>query len=119
MRRLVKALLVLAVITGGLLVLILLTSKLYRIPSSAMESTLHCARPAAGCEAEHGDRVLVSRIVYRLRDPRRGDIVAFRLPTAAALECGGFFHEVAIKRLIALPGDRFGEKSGFVYVNGK
>ena len=44
MRRLVKALLVLAVIVGGLLVLILLTSKLYRIPSSAMESTLHCAK---------------------------------------------------------------------------
>ena len=25
----------------------------YRIPSSSMEPTLHCARPAAGCEAEH------------------------------------------------------------------
>jgi signal peptidase I len=118
-RRLVKATVVLVVIAVGLLALILLTSKLYRIPSSAMEPTLHCAKPAAGCGAKHRDRVLVSRIVYRLSDPQRGDIVAFRLPTAAALECGGFFHEVAIKRLIALPGDRFGEKSGFVYVNGK
>src|SRR5262249_961172 len=26
----------------------------YRIPSSSMEPTLHCARPAAGCEAAGG-----------------------------------------------------------------
>jgi signal peptidase I len=84
-----------------------------------MEPTLHCAKPADGCEAKHGDRVLVSRVLYRLRDPRRGDIVAFRLPTAATVACGSFFNEAVIKRLIAVPGDRFREKTGLVYVNGK
>ena len=36
----------------------------YRIPSSSMESTLHCARPAAGCESRFSDRVLANRFVY-------------------------------------------------------
>src|SRR5205814_4302932 len=30
----------------------------YRIPSSSMEPTLHCARPGSGCEARFSDRVL-------------------------------------------------------------
>src|SRR5213078_2604584 len=30
----------------------------YRIPSSSMEPTLHCARPEQGCEASTSDRVL-------------------------------------------------------------
>ena len=42
----------------------------YRIPSSSMEPTLHCARPAAGCEARFSDRVLANRFIYHFRDPR-------------------------------------------------
>jgi signal peptidase I len=118
MGRLTKALLVLAAIAGGLVALTLLTSTPYRTASSAMEPTLHCARPAAGCEAEHRDRVLASRVLYRLRDPHRGDLVAFRIPPAAALACGST-GGVYIKRLIALPGERWREKDGFVYVDGK
>jgi signal peptidase I len=30
----------------------------YRIPSSSMEPTLHCAKPSPGCEARFSDRVL-------------------------------------------------------------
>src|SRR5438105_13556826 len=55
-------------------------AKPYRIPSSSMEPTLHCARPAMGCEARFSDRVLAAKIVYRSRSPERGDIVAFRPP---------------------------------------
>ena len=118
MRRLKKALLVLAAIAGGLVTLTLLTSTPYGTASSAMEPTLHCAKPAAGCEAEHRDRVLASRVLYRLRDRHRGDLVAFRIPPAAALACGST-RGVYIKRLIALPGERWREKDGFIYVNGK
>ena len=49
----------------------------YRIPSSSMEPTLHCARsagPASGCEAHFSDRVLANRFIYHLRDPNRGEI---------------------------------------------
>ena len=52
----------------------------YRIPSSSMEPTLHCARPARGCEARFSDRVLANRFIYHFRDPHRGDIVVFNTP---------------------------------------
>ena len=75
----------------------------YRIPSSSMEPTLHCARPAPGCEASYSDRVLANRFVYRYRDPKRGEIIVFNTPPLAAVRCGegGTF----VKRLIGLPGE--------------
>ena len=52
----------------------------YRIPSSSMEPTLHCARPATGCEAHFSDRVLANRFIYHFRDPKRGEIIVFKTP---------------------------------------
>ena len=120
MSRWTKALLVLASILGGLFVLAVVTMIAYRIPSSAMEPTLHCAKPAAGCEADHMDRILVSRWSYDFRDPRRGELVAFRTPPAVQMACGGFpgSSETFVKRLIAIPRDRWRERKGFIYVNG-
>ena len=57
----------------------------YRIPSSSMEPTLHCAAPAPGCESRFSDRVLANRFIYRFRDPKRGDIVVFNTPPQAAV----------------------------------
>lgn len=82
-----------------------------------MEPTFHCARPGAGCEGDSMDRIIVSRLTYRLRDPHRGDVVAFSTPRRAAVACGG--GGVFIKRLIALPGDRWREQDGYMYVNGE
>jgi signal peptidase I len=45
--------------------------KAFFIPSGSMEQTLH------GCTGCSGDRVLVNKVVYRLHDPRPGDIVVF------------------------------------------
>jgi signal peptidase I len=118
MRRLTKMLFFLALIGGAIVVVVLLTSRAYRIPSSAMEPTLHCAKPAAGCQAKQADRILASRVLYRLRDPRRGDVVAFRIPPAGVIACGST-GDLYIKRLIVLPGERWREKSGFIYVDGK
>ncbi|MCE3286459.1 MAG: signal peptidase Serine peptidase [Gaiellaceae bacterium] len=93
----------------------------YRIPSSSMESTLHCARPAPGCESRFSDRVLANRFIYHVRDPQRGDIVVFETPPAAKAKCGagGTF----VKRIIGLPGERVGIRlrrgAAFVYVDGK
>jgi signal peptidase I len=44
------------------------------IPSDSMERTLH------GCTGCAGDRVIVNKPVYDLRDPRPGDIVVFSAP---------------------------------------
>ena len=93
----------------------------YRIPSSSMEPTLHCARPAAGCEARFSDRVLANRFIYHFRDPKRGEIIVFETPPAARQRCGagGTF----VKRLVGLPGEtlevRLRRGFAYVYVNGK
>ncbi len=89
----------------------------YRIPSSSMEPTLHCARPGPDCEASYSDRVLACRFCYRLWSPSRGDIVVFKTPPLAAVRCGagGTF----VKRLIGLPGDTWEERDGVVYINGR
>jgi signal peptidase I len=89
----------------------------YRIPSSSMEPTLHCAKPGSDCEARFSDRVLACRFCYRLWSPKRGDIIVFHTPPLAAVRCGagGTF----VKRLIGLPGDTWEERSGYVYIDGK
>jgi signal peptidase I len=92
----------------------------YRIPSSSMEPTLHCAAPAPGCVARFSDRVLANRFIYRFRDPERGEIVVFKTPPAAAscLEGGGA-GQTFVKRLIGLPGDRLVYRNGVLRVNGE
>jgi signal peptidase I len=89
----------------------------YRIPSSSMEPTLHCAKPGAGCEARFSDRVLANRFIYHFQKPHRGDIIVFKTPPLAKQKCGagGTF----VKRLIGLPGETWEEKNGVVYIDGK
>ena len=90
----------------------------YRIPSSSMEPTLHCARTEPGCEARFSDRVLANRFIYHFRSPKRKEIVVFDVPAKAKTECGagGTF----VKRLIGLPGDVVHEDGqAFIWVNGK
>jgi signal peptidase I len=89
----------------------------YRIPSSSMEPTLHCAVPAQGCEARTSDRVLACRFCYHLRAPHRDDIVVFNTPSLAKQECGS--EGTFVKRLIGLPGEVWEERDGFVYINGQ
>jgi signal peptidase I len=93
----------------------------YRIPSSSMEPTLHCAKPANGCEARFSDRVLANRFIYHFREPLRGEIVVLETPPAARARCGagGTF----VKRLVGLPGERLELRTeggfSFVYIDGK
>jgi signal peptidase I len=106
-------------IVGAILIVLALKAWVvnpYRIPSSSMEPTLHCARPALGCEARFSDRVLANRFIFRFRSPKRGEIIVFKTPPEAAIRCGsgGTF----VKRLIGLPGDRVSERDGYVYING-
>jgi signal peptidase I len=88
----------------------------YRIPSSSMEPTLHCAGGALGCTARFSDRVLANRFIYHFIDPERGDIVVFNTPQAARRDCGagGTF----VKRIIGLPGETWEMRNGYVYIDG-
>lgn len=89
----------------------------YRVPSSSMEPTLHCARPAAGCLAGTSDRIIANRFIYRFRSPRRGEIVVFETPPRTRQACseGGTF----VKRIVGLPGETIAERDGVVYVDGR
>jgi signal peptidase I len=87
---------------------------LYRVPSSAMEPTLHCAHPGVGCEASKRDRVFA--IKYLWARPGRSDIVAFHAPPRASEVCGS--GGVLIKRIVGMPGETFQEQKGRVYIDG-
>jgi signal peptidase I len=94
-------------------------AKPYRIPSSSMEPTLHCAKPGGWCLAGTNDRVLVNRLAYDFESPKRGQIVVFTAPSTTA-RCGpGDSGSTFVKRLIGLPGDTVTERNGFISVNGK
>jgi signal peptidase I len=92
-------------------------------------------------QLEIHDRVVVSKLSYRLHDPRRGDIVVFACPPGADCTVRPPLHEVApvrwlrdlgeamgllqprrdefIKRVLALPGETVEGRDGHVYVDGK
>ncbi len=58
----------------------------------------------------NGAYKLVNRLSYKKHPPKRGDIVAIRLPETRVLE---------IKRIIGLPGERLSVSRDTVYINGK
>jgi signal peptidase I len=101
----------------GLLLFIgsLLALKSYRIGSAAMEPTLLCERPHAGCSASEADRIAAVRL-FLIGDPGRGDIVSFKMPETAASICGS--DGVFVKRVIGLPGDSIEIRDGVVFANG-
>jgi signal peptidase I len=108
-------------IVGAVLIVLALKAWVvnpYRIPSSSMEPTLHCARPGADCETHYSDRVLADRISFHFRDPERGEVIVFNTPPLAQQRCSGG-GSTFVKRLVGLPGETWEEKDGFVYINGK
>jgi len=102
--------------------------------------------PSMGCTncpvhtLEIDDKVVVSKISYRLHGPRRGDVVVFECPPQAncvkrppsANPVSGAFRFVGvrvglvppstddyIKRIIALPGETVEGRGGDVFVDGR
>jgi signal peptidase I len=59
---------------------------------------------------KEGQRLLVNKAVYFFQEPKRGDIIVFRLPDNPKVDY--------IKRIIAIPGDTIEVKESVVYVNG-
>ena len=117
LRRVIDWVITIAVAGAFVLAFEAEVAKPYRIPSSSMEPTLHCAKPGAWCEGRFSDRVIVNRLAYRFSDPKRGQIVVFTAPAPAAAACGegGTF----VKRLIGLPGETVSERAGVISINDK
>ncbi len=66
---------------------------------SSMEPNLH-----------PGQRLLISKVVYKFHEPERGDVIVFPNPNNA--------DEDYIKRIVGLPGETIEIKDGVVYING-
>ena len=115
LRTLIDWALTIAVAIAAVLAFQAEVAKPYRIPSSSMEPTLHCGRPAEGCRSRVSDRVIANRIVYRFHAPERGDIVVFKAPAtvAAACDAGG----TLVKRIVGLPGEQVSMENGHVLIN--
>jgi len=58
-----------------------------------------------------GDRILVNKLIYRFREPERGEVIVFKFPKDRKRDF--------IKRLIALGGETVEIKDGDIYINGK
>ncbi len=69
------------------------------INGASMEPNLH-----------NGEYILTNKIEYKLRDPKRGDVVIFKSPRNKDIDY--------IKRIIGEQGDRVALKNGSYYVNG-
>ena len=59
-----------------------------------------------------GDRILTNRLIYKLKEPKRGELVVFK-PN------GNENSHYYIKRVIGLPGEKIQIIDGFIYVNGE
>jgi signal peptidase I len=77
--------------------------QVFWIPSGSMEPTLDIK-----------DRIVVNKVAYHFRDPRRQEVVVFRrvgVPAEPKTDL--------IKRVMGLPGERLAIMNGTVYINGK
>ena len=72
----------------------------FKIPSGSMIPTL-----------EIGDRIFVNKLIYRFKEPQRGDIVVFKYPE----DPKRYF----VKRLVGVGNDVVEIKDGNIIINGK
>ena len=70
----------------------------YEVDGRSMEPTFH-----------HGDRLMVNRLIYRMGDPRPGDVVVLH----------GNGERDLLKRVIAVGGQRIQIANGTVFVDGQ
>jgi len=97
-----------AILIGGALIAALLIKaflfQAFYIPSESMSPTL-----------EVHDRVLVSKLSYRMHPVHRGDIIVFKAPPNVDPSVKDL-----VKRVISLPGETIAARTdGHVYINGK
>jgi signal peptidase I len=121
--------LLLLVLLAALVAILINTfvAQAFYIPSASMVPQLQVS-----------DRVVVSKLSYRLHAPRRGDVVVFSAPPAEQQPAGTSGNPVGravqrvgrafgvaesqtelIKRVIGLPGETVEGRNGRVYIDGR
>ena len=94
-----------SIVVAGVTALLLIwfVVRSFYIPSESMVPTLQV-----------NDMILVNEVIYRFREPTRGDIVVFHPPPAAHSEGKDF-----IKRIMAVGGDTLQVKDNVTLINGQ
>ena len=90
----------LAIILGCTYLLVNYAGQRTQIEGSSMQATLY-----------NGDQVLVDKLSYRFREPKRFEIIAFPY----RYEQDTYY----VKRIIGLPEETIQIKDGYVYINDK
>lgn len=88
------------IIIGLTYLIITFVGQRTRVSGSSMETTLH-----------NGDNLIVDKLSYRFRDPKRYDIIVFPYK----YEENTYY----IKRIIGMPGEILQIKDGYVYIDGE
>lgn len=89
-----------AVIIGLTWLIITFVGQRTRVSGHSMEATLH-----------DGDNLIVDKLSYRFRDPKRFEIIVFPYRHKE--------NTYYIKRVIGLPGETVQVKDGYVYIDGE
>ncbi|SHJ97444.1 signal peptidase I [Hespellia stercorisuis] len=89
-----------AIILGLTYLIITFVGQRTRVEGHSMETTL-----------SDGDNLIVDKISFRFRDPKRFEIIVFPYQ----YEEDTYY----IKRIIGLPGETVQVKDGYVYINGE
>lgn len=88
------------IIIGLTYLIITFVGQRTRVSGSSMETTL-----------SDGDNLIVDKISYRFREPKRFEIIVFPYQYEE--------HTYYIKRIIGMPGETIQVKDGKVYINGQ
>ena len=100
LRELGSWILYILIIIGLTYLIITFVGQRTRVSGSSMETTLH-----------NGDNLIVDKLSYRFRDPKRYDIIVFPYK----YEENTYY----IKRIIGMPGETIQIKDGYVYIDGE
>ncbi len=91
----------------------------FRCGSDAQPVSPHAVCPNCGYAANDlesqldtsGDGMLIQKSIFRMRPPRRWEVVAFRQPQETK--------RIQVKRVVGLPGESVRIRDGDVYIDGK
>ena len=100
LKELLGWILYIAVIIGVTWLIITFVGQRTRVSGHSMEATLH-----------DGDNLIVDKLSYRFRDPKRFEIIVFPYRHKE--------NTYYIKRIIGLPGETVQVKDGYVYIDGE